>query len=121
MRSDLFSKEKKRQISELGRIEKIEVTLKTPTQDVVLMMNKDVSTPYDCAKHVNETLTKESALALVNKQVHDMQRPLTQDCELLLYSMKEPIIPAVNTVFWRSCSFVLGAVAEEAFKVMPIN
>lgn len=42
--------EKKRQYDKVGRIEKIEVQYKGLPNECTLIMNKDISTPYDCAR-----------------------------------------------------------------------
>lgn len=49
-RHHLFTLEKKRQVEQVGRIEKIEVKYKGIPKDCTLVMNKDISTPYDCAR-----------------------------------------------------------------------
>lgn len=115
-RSQLFDEEKRRQRSELGRIDKIEVTYKSVEEDVVMMMNRDISTPYDCARHISENVAKTAAIALVDGRIWDMHRPFTGDCELNLVTMQSPKTGAVNYAFWRTCSLILGAVAESAFK-----
>lgn len=46
----LFNLEKKRQRESLGRIEKIEVNYVGLPEPMQLVMNKEISTPYDCAK-----------------------------------------------------------------------
>ncbi|XP_014606969.1 PREDICTED: 39S ribosomal protein L39, mitochondrial [Polistes canadensis] len=115
-RNALFEEEKKMQRSAIGRIEKIEVKYKSPTEDVVLIMNKDISTPHDCAKHISEGITNVSALALVDGNPWDMHKPFKSDCNLELLSMMTPKISAINYAFWRTCSFILGAVADTAFK-----
>lgn len=45
-----------------------------------------------------------------------MHRPLQESCtlQLLNFKMNDPHL--VNTVFWRSCSFLLGAVMQRTFK-----
>lgn len=56
-RNDLFTKEKERQLKWIARIEKIEVDVLGGTADdknddeslCKLAMNKDLSTPYNCA------------------------------------------------------------------------
>lgn len=48
--NDLFKQEQKNQKESVGRIEKIEVKYEGPPGNEVLMMNKNISTPYDCAK-----------------------------------------------------------------------
>lgn len=115
-RSQLFDKEKRRQQSELGRIEKIEVTYKSVEDEVVMAMNRDISTPYDCARHISEGVAKTSAIATVDGKVWDMHRPLTGECELQLVTMQSPRKLQVNYAFWRTCSLILGAVADSAFK-----
>ena len=111
--------------------------LGTP-EDTTLIMNKNLSTPYNCAQRkkplisveclvyyllnsifldLSETHCQNSALALVdNKFPWDMHRPLPDSCtlQLLHFKMAEPQI--VNKVFWRSCSYLLGAVLQQTFK-----
>jgi len=65
----------------------------------------------------SETHTKHSALALLNgKTPWDMHRPLQESCtlELLNFKVADPML--VNQAFWRSCSFLLGAVMQRTFK-----
>ncbi|XP_017892538.1 39S ribosomal protein L39, mitochondrial [Ceratina calcarata] len=112
----LFEEEQKKQRNAVGRIEKIEVKYKSPIEDVVLIMNKCLSTPADCAKHISEGVSKVSALALVDGLPWDMNRPLTSKCELKLLNLLSPENKIVNTAFWRTCSFILGAVVDTAFK-----
>ncbi|XP_018308463.1 39S ribosomal protein L39, mitochondrial isoform X1 [Mycetomoellerius zeteki] len=115
-RSQLFDEEKRRQRSELGRIEKIEVKYKLAEEEVVMAMNRNISTPYDCARHISESVAEMSAIALVNNKIWDMNRPFTGDCELQFVTMQSPQIRMVNYAFWRTCSLILGAVADSAFK-----
>ena len=49
-RNLLFTEEKKRQNENVGRIEKIEVQYKGLPEDVTLIMNKGISTPFNCAQ-----------------------------------------------------------------------
>lgn len=45
-----------------------------------------------------------------------MHKPIPDTCklELLHYQIENPSL--VNNTFWRSCSFILGAVVKDAFK-----
>nr|XP_012140931.1 PREDICTED: 39S ribosomal protein L39, mitochondrial isoform X2 [Megachile rotundata] len=115
-RNLLFEEEAKRQRKAIGRIEKIEVKYQSPVEEVTLVMNKYISTPADCAKHISEGASKVSALAMVNGTPWDMQRPLTSDCELKFLNLLSPENRVVNTAFWRTCSFLLGAVIDSSFK-----
>merc|ERR1712179_652648 len=65
---------------------------------------------------LTEMLCDRSALALVNGNLWDMHRPLEEDCtiELLHFHSEEPF--HLNRAFWRSCSFLLGAAVESAFR-----
>jgi len=49
----LFTKEKKRQAESIGRIEKIEVRYTGTPEDETLIMNKGISTPFNCAQRNN--------------------------------------------------------------------
>lgn len=49
-RSDLFSKEKQRQLDLIPRIEKIEVLYRGVPEDVTLYLNKNLSTPFNIAQ-----------------------------------------------------------------------
>lgn len=115
MKNELFNKEKKRQQALITRVEKIEVKYHGIPNDVSLMMNKYISTPYNCAMHIHEFLCQRSVLAEVNGKLWDMHRPLMEDCELRLLNFHSAPT-ATNKVFWRSCSFVLGLVLEKAFQ-----
>lgn len=81
-----------------------------------MLMNRNISTPYDCARHISENVAKISAIALVDGRIWDMHRPFTSKCELELVTMQSPRTGAVNYAFWRTCSLILGAVADSAFK-----
>ncbi|XP_069687394.1 large ribosomal subunit protein mL39 [Periplaneta americana] len=116
-RNVLFNKEKKRQKEDIGRIEKIEVQYTGVPEDVTLMMNKGISTPFNCAQHMSEMLIQRSALALVDDStLWDMHRPLEADCKLQLLHFKDADPYHVNKAFWRSCCMLLGAMVENMFK-----
>ena len=64
-------------------------------------------------------LMKRSILAEVDDEIWDMHRPLEADCTLRLLHVKvedQHRAALVNQTFWRSCSFLLGAVIENSFK-----
>uniref|UniRef100_A0A5S6QXM1 TGS domain-containing protein n=1 Tax=Trichuris muris TaxID=70415 RepID=A0A5S6QXM1_TRIMR len=123
-RNSLFEKEKVRQQNLIGLMEKIEVRIcdqKTlgsgrSEEAVILAMNKDVSTPFDCALHISRVVADRAALALVNGIPWDMRRPLPSDCDLkfLFYTDENPFI--VNKAYWRTCSLILGYILETSFK-----
>lgn len=122
-RYHLFTLEKKRQLEKVGRVEKIEVQYKGIPNDCTLVMNKDISTPYDCARHLSEWHIDTSALALLNGTVYwDMHKPLTENCTLELQNFTVPDPHQVNRAFWRTCSFMLGACASVAFRdTVPVK
>lgn len=51
-RTELFTLEQKRQREQIGRIEKIEVRYLGLPNDTTLIMNKGISTPYNCAQRM---------------------------------------------------------------------
>ncbi|EDW70332.1 large ribosomal subunit protein mL39 [Drosophila virilis] len=116
-RNELFNQEQRRQRDAVGRIEKIEVRYLGLPEDVTLIMNNNISTPFNCAQHLSEGHCKRSALALVDGSVPwDMHRPLQESCtlQLLNFNISEPHV--VNKAFWRTCSFMLGAALQRAFR-----
>ncbi|XP_050415778.1 39S ribosomal protein L39, mitochondrial [Patella vulgata] len=115
-RNEIFETEKKRQLGLITRMEKIQVDVKGPPEDCTLIMNKGISTPFNCSMHIQELLVNRSALALVNGEPWDMHRPLKEDCsiEFLHFLDEDPRI--VNKAFWRSCCLVLGHVLETALQ-----
>ncbi|CAH1163828.1 unnamed protein product [Phaedon cochleariae] len=115
--NEIFIAEEKRQRESIGRIEKIEVNYEGQPTNEVLVMNRNISTPYDCAKHMGEMVQKRSVVALINGEtLWHMHKPIPDSCklELLHYQISNPAL--VNKTFWRSCSFILGAVVSSAFK-----
>ncbi|RNA44511.1 39S ribosomal mitochondrial [Brachionus plicatilis] len=117
-RARLFDEEKSRQLKEIERIEKIEVIVEDQeNKQVKLIMNKDLSTPFNCAMHLSEILCKRSALALVDgTSLWDMNYPLKNSCSLKFLHFKDEDPFNVNLAYWRSCSFILGYLIETAFK-----
>jgi len=115
-RCQLFGQEKARQLALLTRIEKIEVRHIGPPENCTLLMNKDLSTPFNCAMHIQELLMTRSVLALVNGQPFDMHRPLTSNCQLQFLHFRDEDPSLCNEVFWRTGSFLLGYIFDRAFK-----
>ncbi|KAG8234987.1 hypothetical protein J437_LFUL013867 [Ladona fulva] len=115
-RNVLFDQEKKRQFQNIGRIEKIEVNYKGVPKDAVLVMNKGISTPFNCAQHISGMLVERSALASVNGELWDMHRPLVEDSELHFLHFRDTDQFHINKAFWRTCSFLLGATIVNIFK-----
>jgi large subunit ribosomal protein L39 len=114
----LFDEERKRQEQLIPRIEKMQIIVKDvkpETEDVRLIMNKEISTPYDCAMHISE-MYAQYPVAEVDGVLWDMHRPIPSDATVRFRQFVEDDPHLVNVVFWRSCSFLLGMVIETAFK-----
>lgn len=115
--NQLFDQEKKRQSNLIPRVEKVEVTLSTPssTSPTTLLMNRGLSTPYDCSLHIHEHYSK-MPFAEVDGCLWDMHRPLEANCQLRFRHFEEENPELPNQAFWRSCSFLLGMVVEKGLK-----
>ncbi|XP_053792079.1 39S ribosomal protein L39, mitochondrial isoform X2 [Vidua chalybeata] len=117
MRNELFTKEKERQLSLHPRIEKIEVKYTGKLHSgSVFVMNKALSTPYNCAMHLSEWHCKNSVLAVVDGEIWDMYRPLTKSCEIQFLTFKDEDPEEVNKAYWRSCAMIMACVLKRAFK-----
>uniref|UniRef100_H3DAL8 Large ribosomal subunit protein mL39 n=1 Tax=Tetraodon nigroviridis TaxID=99883 RepID=H3DAL8_TETNG len=116
-RNDVFSREQARQRALHPRIEKIEVSVQGPGLDgTLLIMNKGMSTPLSCARHLTEYHVTNSVLALVDGEPWPLHRPLTHSCSLTLLTFKDSDPTVVNEAYWRSCAALLGQILETAFK-----
>ncbi|OQR73658.1 39S ribosomal protein L39 [Tropilaelaps mercedesae] len=118
-RSALFSNEKARQAALVTRVTKIKVKYEGSPEPCTMIMNKNISTPHDCAKHLPEPIRKRAVIAYVNGKPWDMHTPLTEECTLNFAHFKDTLearLNMVNKVFWRSSSFLLGYTIERAFK-----
>jgi large subunit ribosomal protein L39 len=116
-RNRLFNSEQKRQRENVGRIEKIEVRYLGLPSNETLFMNKNLSTPFNCAQHFSEAVCENAVLALINgKKLWDINRPLEESCTLQLLHFKSQDPNLVNQAFWRTCSFLLGGVLQRILK-----
>nr|ACO15515.1 Mitochondrial 39S ribosomal protein L39 [Caligus clemensi] len=118
-RNDLFEKELIRQRELVPRVEKITVECYDPMKEknVQLRLDKGLSTPFNAAQHIHVSLIERSALATVNDQLWDMNRPLEEDSIVKFIHFQQPEDPYhLNKAFWRSCSFMLGVTLENLFQ-----
>ncbi|XP_077368494.1 large ribosomal subunit protein mL39 isoform X2 [Festucalex cinctus] len=116
-RNAVFSREQARQRALYPRVEKIEVSVQGPGLDgTLLIMNRGMSTPQSCARHLTEHHVTNSALALVDGEPWPLHQPLTHSCTLMLLTFKDDDPTLVNQAYWRSCAALLGQVLETAFK-----
>lgn len=66
---------------------------------------------------LGETFVNRSVVALLNgTTLWHMHKPIPDSCklELLHFNIAQPAL--VNKAFWRTCSFLLGALANNSFK-----
>ncbi|XP_022097082.1 39S ribosomal protein L39, mitochondrial-like [Acanthaster planci] len=114
--NEVFDQEKERQLALVKRVEKIQVDYVGPNDACRLVMNKYLSTPYNVAMHLNQTYLRRSAIAMVNGKPWHMLQPLTEDCKLQFVTLKDDDVTEVNQAFWKSCSLMMGAILQSAFK-----
>ncbi|XP_054649698.1 39S ribosomal protein L39, mitochondrial isoform X2 [Dunckerocampus dactyliophorus] len=116
-RNAVFSREQARQRGLYPRVEKIEVSMQGPGLDgTLLIMNRGMSTPLSCARHLTEHHVTNCVLALVDGELWPLHQPLTHSCTLTLLTFKDSDPTLVNEAYWRSCTALLGQVLETAFK-----
>ena len=116
-RLDVFSREHQNQLDRIRRVEKIEIRVEDPIESKKLLMNRNLSTGFDCAQHLSSVLASRSALALIDDQyISDLNRPLERDCSLKFLHFLEDNCEEQNRAYWRTCSFLLGYLLETSFK-----
>ncbi|KAE9417501.1 hypothetical protein Angca_006928 [Angiostrongylus cantonensis] len=104
-------------------VEKILVTLqqKNGTKRNYLM-NRNVSTSYDCAKHLNKLVARRAVLSRVSypkeeAKLESMNEPLRDKCGFELIDFQtENYAQDVNQAYWRSCSIVLAVTLLRGLK-----
>ncbi|KAK5967948.1 39S ribosomal protein L39 mitochondrial [Trichostrongylus colubriformis] len=119
-----FFDEAQNRVSQHGRtIEKILITFKDRDgTKKEFLMNKNLSTPYDCTKHINLLLAKRAVLAIVsypNKDIllESMSEPFLDECQFEVADFQtEQYAQAVNQTYWRSCSIILAAALKKGLK-----
>jgi len=115
--NEAFNAEQQRQMGRIGRVEKVEITYLGLPKDVTMHMNKGMSTPFNCAQHLTDIHCQKSVVALIDSHTPwDMHSPLQESCTLQLLRFTDADPSLANKTFWRSCSFMLGAVLSKIFK-----
>jgi len=141
----LFNSEKKRLASlKVPRVEKIKVEYAGTTlaSSATMLMNKNLSTPYDCAMHISKNKADSTVIAKVKQNFQetshitmaggekliapkcdwvywDVRTQLPFDCQidfLNFNTQNENDVMQVNQAYWRSCAMVLGSTIQRAFK-----
>ncbi|CAF1065233.1 unnamed protein product [Didymodactylos carnosus] len=116
-RLQIYELERQSQLKQIRRIEKIEIDVQDSIQNIKLLMNKSLSTPYNCAQHISSVLVERSCLALLDgNKIWDMNRPLEHDCQMKFLHFLEENPYEQNKAYWRTCSFIIGYLLETAFK-----
>ncbi|TKR87482.1 hypothetical protein L596_011873 [Steinernema carpocapsae] len=122
-RLQLFQEEKARQEAErCGTLEKIIVSTFVhdgeEDRKVDLLMNKNLSTGYDCARQISRHSVQNAALCLRNgTEIIGLQEILTEECEIdFLDFIKPRYENDVNKAYWRACSLILGSLVQSSFR-----
>lgn len=89
------------------------IVLNVGTKPAIVYQKKNNSFVSD----LGDMYKNRSAVALLNGDtLWHMHKPLPDACTLQLLHYNIPQPAAVNKSFWRTCSFLLGAVINSAFK-----
>uniref|UniRef100_A0A1I7X0U7 39S ribosomal protein L39, mitochondrial n=1 Tax=Heterorhabditis bacteriophora TaxID=37862 RepID=A0A1I7X0U7_HETBA len=120
---ELFDDIRKRVYSQGRSIQKIVISV--PEKDEPsknYLMNRNISTPHHCAKHINRSVASNSALSFISNVdnttiYHSMNEPLEADCTLeFLDFNNEKHAKEVNTAYWRSCAVVLAYTLSQGLR-----
>jgi large subunit ribosomal protein L39 len=87
-------------LKDIKRTEKIEVKVVVEAKkEYNLIMNKSLSTPFNCAMHISELYTNRSVVAKIDEKTPwDMYRPLKDSCKLEFLHFKQEDPSIVNQV-----------------------
>uniref|UniRef100_A0A7S1LX93 threonine--tRNA ligase n=1 Tax=Neobodo designis TaxID=312471 RepID=A0A7S1LX93_NEODS len=111
-RMDIFDKlYAKQQETYAARKQPIKVTL---PDGKVMDAESWVTTPFDIAKRISNSLPDKCIVARINENtLWDMTRPIEGDCTLELLDWD---YPEAREVFWHSSAHVLGYAMERVFQ-----
>jgi len=70
------------------------------------------TTPHDIALGISKGLADSSVVAKVNDQLHDLFRPIEEDCSLEFIKFDSP---EGKHVFWHSSAHILGEALERVY------
>lgn len=81
--NNIFQEELNRQRAIVARVDKIRVLVDSrPGQGRELMMNKDISTPFDCAQHIHDLVTTRTVVAELEPLCSDVAKVHDEDAEV---------------------------------------
>lgn len=70
------------------------------------------TTPFSVARGISSSLAKSVLVASVNGSLWDLNTPLVENCDLVLYKFDSP---QGKHAFWHSSAHVLGAALEDFY------
>lgn len=73
---------------------------------------EQVVTPYEVAQSISEGLARNVLVAKVNEQMVDLDRPITEDASLVLYTWNDR---EGKDTFWHSSAHLMAAAIEELY------
>lgn len=101
--NQLFQEELNRQRAIVARINKIKVVVDSvPGQGTELLMNKDLSTPFECARHIHDLLTTRSVVAQLFPIDSDLQRTDPEQNNDSVNDEEKALVPKIQprSIYW---------------------
>ncbi len=75
-------------------------------------------TPYEVAESISKGLAKEVVAAKVDNQMYDLNRHITNDCEIFLYKFKDK---EGKEVYWHSTSHIMAQAVKRLFPNVKVT
>ncbi|VDK17930.1 unnamed protein product [Anisakis simplex] len=121
-RLEAFNAEREQQQQKYGvSIEKVIVSVQQEDQtERHLLMNDHLSTFHDCAKHISRLKVDNTALVHVTKESDASEYfaspHTTVDGKSKIKLLSFNTADYADHAYWRSCAFLLGALAETSLR-----
>jgi len=109
-RLHVYEEIKTQQAQQQVESQAIKVTLK---DGKVIDAESNKTTPMDIAKSISQGLANNVVVAKVNDKLCDVFRPLTQDCNLELFTFDSD---EGRSTFWHSSAHILGQALERRYE-----
>ncbi|KYQ94021.1 threonyl-tRNA synthetase [Tieghemostelium lacteum] len=110
-RIKIWDQLKEKHLEELKNLPDVPIKISLPDGKVVDGI-AGKTTPYDVAKGISRGLADNIVSSLVDDQIHDISRPITKDCQLILCKFDTE---AGKKTFWHSSAHILGQAMERIY------
>ncbi|CAI2355225.1 unnamed protein product [Caenorhabditis sp. 36 PRJEB53466] len=121
--SEFFEHIRHQVYGDAQKVDKVVVSVLTNEKTLPVLVNRNVSTAYQCLNHVSKHVADDALLVEVIPSVGSAyfaspNQPLQNQANIRKIGFKTAEhVSLVNDAYWRSCSFVTAAILKDSLDV----